>query len=96
MREKNNNFIPTVAVAPGETIRDEMDFLGWDQLELATKLDIPTKYLRNILSGSDPITDVIAIKLERVLGPSAEFWMNLETNYQLDKSRLEEELREGL
>ena len=33
----------------------------------------------------------IALKLETVLGPKAQFWMNLETNYQLTKVRLERE-----
>jgi len=88
MKEKNKNFLPTVAIAPGETIRNEMDFLGLDQKALATRLDISTKYLSDILNGNEPITDEIAMKLERVLGPSSEFWMNLETNYQLDKERL--------
>lgn len=83
--------MPTVAIPPGETIRENMEFLGMNQKELATRLDITPKHLSNILNGNAPITYDTALKLEVVIGPSAQFWMNLETNYQLDKARLEEQ-----
>ena len=89
-KKENRDFMPTVAIAPGETIREEMEYMGMNQKELATRLDITTKHLSNILNGNAPITYETALKLESVLGPSAQFWMNLETNYQLDKARLEE------
>ncbi len=54
-------------------------------------MDITPKHLSNILNGNAPITYDTALKLEVVIGPSAQFWMNLETNYQLDKARLEEQ-----
>jgi HTH-type transcriptional regulator / antitoxin HigA len=90
-KKDNNNFIPNIAIAPGETIRENMDFLGMNQKELAARLDITTKHLSNILNGNAPITYDTALKLESVIGPSAQFWMNLETNYQLSKARLEEQ-----
>lgn len=89
-KKENKNFMPTVAIAPGETIRENMEYMGMNQKELATRLDITTKHLSNVLNGNAPITYETALKLESVLGPSAQFWMDLETNYQLDKARLEE------
>lgn len=65
--------------------------MGMNQKELAARLDITPKHLSNIINGNAPITYDTALKLERVIGPSAEFWMNLETNYQLTKARLEEQ-----
>lgn len=90
-KEDNNNFMPTVAILPGETIRENMKYLGMNQKELATRLDITEKHLSNIINGNSPITYETALKLERVIGPSAKFWMNLESNYQLIKARIEEE-----
>lgn len=90
-KKDNNKFIPTIAIAPGETIRENMDFLGMNQKELATRLDITPKHLSNIINGKSPITYETALKLESVIGPSAQFWMNLESNYQLNKARLEEQ-----
>ncbi|MFH5834824.1 HigA family addiction module antitoxin [Proteiniclasticum sp. C24MP] len=94
----DNNFIPTVAVSPGETIRENMEYLGMTQKELALRIQITEKHLSNILNGTSPITYDTALKLETVIGPRAEFWMKLEANYQLNKSRLEEEetLKEDL
>ena len=90
-KRDNSEFMPTVAIAPGETIRENMEFLGMNQKELAARLDITQKHLSNILNGNSPITYDTALKLESVIGPSAQFWMNLETNYQLNKTRLEEQ-----
>lgn len=90
-KKGNNDFTPSVAISPGETIRENMDFLGMNQKELAIRLGITTKHLSNVFNGNAPITYDTAIKLQTVIGPSAEFWMNLETNYQLNKARLEKQ-----
>ena len=89
VNKNSNDFMPTVAIAPGETIRENMEFLGMNQKELSARLDISQKHLSNIINGYAPITYDTALKLESVIGPSAGFWMNLESNYQLNKARLE-------
>lgn len=92
MANKNaENFTPAVAIPPGETIKENMIYLGMIQEELAARLGITTKHLSNILNGNAPITYDTAIKLESVIGPSAEFWMELESNYQLNQIRLEKQ-----
>lgn len=90
-KKDDNNFMPTIAIIPGDTIRDNMEFLGMNQKELATRLDISEKHMSHILNGNSPITYETALKLESVIGPSAQFWMNLESNFQLTKARLEEQ-----
>ena len=97
-KKDNNEFIPTIAIPPGETIRENMVLLGMTQEELAARLGITPKHLSNVINGNAPITYETALKLESIIGPSAQFWMNLETNYQLDKARLEkvEELNSDL
>ena len=96
--KKDNDFTPVVALPPGETIKENMIFLGMTQKELATRLDVTEKHLSNILNGNAPITYDTALKLEVTIGPSAEFWMNLETNYQLNKARIgkEKDFKEDL
>lgn len=83
--------MPAVAVPPGDTIRENMEYLGMTQKELALRIQITEKHLSNILNGTSPVTYDTALKLETAIGPRAEFWMKLETNYQLNKARLEEE-----
>ncbi|UNC93529.1 HigA family addiction module antitoxin [Candidatus Contubernalis alkaliaceticus] len=90
-KKEGNQFLPTVAIPPGETIKENMKYLGMNQKELAMRLEITPKHLSNIVNGHDPITYDTALKLETVLGPKAHFWMNLETNYQLHKARLKKD-----
>lgn len=90
-KKDNNGFVPAVAIPPGDTIRENMEYLGMNQEELSTRLGITPKHLSNILNGNSPITYETALRLETVIGPSAEFWMELETQYQLDKSRIDKE-----
>jgi len=80
-------FNPVVAVPLGETIRENMVYLNMNQEELAARLGISAKHLSNVLNGIAPITHDTALKLESVIGPSAEYWMELESNYQLNKIR---------
>ena len=54
-------------------------------------MGITPKHLSNVINGNALTTYDTALKLESVLGPSAQFWMNLETNYQLNKARLEKQ-----
>jgi HTH-type transcriptional regulator/antitoxin HigA len=91
VNKDNRDFMPEVAIPPGETIRENMEFLGMDQEELAARLGITPKHLSNILNANAPITYETALKLETAIGPGAQFWMNLETNYQLNKARLEKQ-----
>lgn len=97
-KKENDKYMPTIAIPPGETIRENMMFLGMNQKELAIRLELTPKHLSNIINGKEPITYETALKLETVLGPKAQFWMNLETNYQLNKARLKqkEELEKDL
>ncbi|MGD9678464.1 MAG: HigA family addiction module antitoxin [Vulcanibacillus sp.] len=90
-KKDNNEFTPTIAIPPGETIRENMNYLGMNQIELAVRLGITPKHLSNIFNGNAPITYDTALKLESVIGPSAQFWLNLEVNYQLNKTRIEKE-----
>ena len=90
-KKDSNEFMPVIAIPPGETIRENMEYLGMNQEELSARLGITPKHLSNIFNGNAPITYETALRLETVIGPSAEFWMELETQYQLDKSRVEKE-----
>lgn len=86
--KKRDEYAPSVAIPPGYTIRENMQILGMDQEELAERLGITAKHLSNIINGKAALTYDVALRLETVIGPSAEFWMNLEEYYRLDMARL--------
>jgi HTH-type transcriptional regulator/antitoxin HigA len=89
--KRGNDFCPTIAVPVGATIRENMIALGMDQEELSARLGITPKHLSNLINGHVTLTYDMALKLEDVIGPDADFWVKLESNYQLQASRLAEE-----
>jgi HTH-type transcriptional regulator/antitoxin HigA len=70
---------------PGDFIREELEARGWRQSDLAAILGRPFQTVNAIINGRKAITSRTARELEAAFGPSAEFWMNLETSYQLHK-----------
>ncbi len=67
---------------PGETIADLLEEKGWSQTELARRCAYTKKHISQLVSGKAPLTEETAVKLERVLGGSARFWMTREAQYR--------------
>ena len=80
---------PFRPVSAGEILREELEARGWSQKELAEKISRPYQAVNEIIRGRKQITAATALSLSSVLGTSAEFWMNLESNYRLDIARRE-------
>lgn len=51
--------------------------------ELARKLDVPTNRVTQILHGTRSITGDTALRLDHFFGTSAQFWLNLQSLYDL-------------
>ncbi|MGL5125807.1 MAG: HigA family addiction module antitoxin, partial [Fusobacteriaceae bacterium] len=79
-----------VAIAPGVTIKDELDFLGMTQSEFSERMAFSEKHISKIINGEAVITPETAIKLEMVLGISSSFWNNLESEYREQLFKIEE------
>jgi addiction module HigA family antidote len=81
MAEVKNRLAP---VHPGEILRE--DVLGPLELSangLARELRVPVTRINEILHGRRSITADTALRLARYLGTTAQFWMNLQTSYDL-------------
>jgi HTH-type transcriptional regulator/antitoxin HigA len=68
---------------PGEILSDELEARGWTQKDLAEIMGRPEQAISEIINGKKQITPETAIELGQAFGTSAEFWINLETGYQL-------------
>ncbi|NUB18760.1 HigA family addiction module antidote protein [Azospirillum formosense] len=77
---------PAEVFPPGEFLRDELEARGWTQLEFAEIIGRPPRLVNEIIAGKRGITPDTAKELAAALGTSAQFWMNLETTYQLWKA----------
>ena len=71
------------AIHPGEQLAEELKELGMSAAELARKLDVPTNRITGILNGQRAITGDTALRLAHFFGTSAEFWINLQSLYEL-------------
>lgn len=74
---------PFAVAHPTEIIKDELKARGMSQKELAYRMDMQTSNLSRFLKGEN-ITPAIAAKLEVALDIPAEFWLNLQAQYEID------------
>ena len=72
-----------IAIHPGEHLAEEMKELGMSAAELARQLDVPTNRVTEILNGKRAITGDTALRLAHFFGTTAEFWLNLQSLYEL-------------
>jgi len=70
-------------IHPGEHLAEELRELKMSAAELARKLDVPTNRVTQILNGTRAITGDTALRLAHFFGTSAEFWLNLQSLYEL-------------
>src|SRR6266508_3661392 len=71
------------AVHPGEHLAEELKELGMSAAELARKLEVPTNRITAILNGQRAITGDTALRLAHFFGTSPEFWLNLQSLYEI-------------
>ncbi len=70
-------------IHPGEHLAEELEALDMSAAELARKLRVPTNRVTQILNGTRSITGDTALRLAHFFGTSAQFWLNLQTLYDL-------------
>lgn len=83
-------------IHPGEIL--EEDFLhemGISQSKLARDINVPQRRINEICLGKRAVTPDTALRLSAYFGTTAEFWVNLQTRYDLElaKDELEPQIR---
>jgi len=81
--------MPRTPIHPGEILADELEEIGLTAKKLADVIEVPPNRLYQILAGKRNITADTALRLGQYFGMSADFWMNLQTAYELDVARRE-------
>ncbi|MGO4881299.1 MAG: HigA family addiction module antitoxin [Bryobacteraceae bacterium] len=72
-------------VHPGETLREDfLEPLGLTANRLATELCVPVTRINDIVRARRSITADAALRLARYFGTTPQFWMNLQSNYDLE------------
>jgi addiction module HigA family antidote len=72
-------------IHPGETLREDfLKPLGLTVNRLSLQLIVPASRINDIVRGRRAITADTALRLARYFGTTPQFWMNLQSNYDLD------------
>ena len=72
-------------IHPGEILMEDfIEGFGITQNKLAVSIGVPPRRINEIVHGKRGITADTALRLERYFGVSAQFWLNLQTRYELD------------
>lgn len=87
-------------IHPGEILLEEfIQPMGLSQNRLALDLRVPARRINEIVHGKRRVTADTALRLARYFGMSAEFWLGLQMDYDLDiaedklADRLEKEVQ---
>ena len=75
-------------IHPGVTLREDfMEPLDLSANGLAEALGVPQNRISDIVRGRRGVTADTALRLERAFGVSADFWLNLQSHYELEVAR---------
>jgi len=75
-------------VHPGEILKEEfMTPLGLSANGLARAVRVPPNRISAIVNGERGLTADTALRLSKAFGATAEFWLNLQKQYELDCAR---------
>ena len=72
-------------IHPGEVLMEDfIEGFGITQNKLAVAIHVPPRRINEIVHGKRAITADTALRLGKYFGTSAQFWLNLQTHYDLD------------
>ena len=75
-------------VHPGEVLLEEfLKPMGISQYRLAVDISVPPRRINEIVHGKRAITADTCLRLARYFGMSEQFWMNLQSRYDLEVTR---------
>lgn len=81
-------------IHPGEFVEEILEDLGMSQAALARAIGVSPMRISHVVRGVRPVTADLALRFGRAFGQSAQFWINLQSAYDLKIA--ERELGAGL
>jgi antitoxin HigA-1 len=71
------------AIHPGEHLAEELTELGISAAAFSRQIGVPTNRITQILNGRRSITGDTALRLAHFFGTTPEFWLNLQSLYEI-------------
>ena len=77
------------AVHPGEFLRETLEDLVMTQSAFAEAIGVSAMRVSHVLKGDRPVTAELALRLGRALGQTPQYWLNLQSAYDLKVAQIE-------
>ena len=75
-------YKPFVVLGPGDSIKEELEYYGWEQKDLAEIMGRTEKNISQLLTNKAPVTFETALQLSKIFKQTPQFWLNLDANYR--------------
>jgi len=85
---KTKTHKPFLATHPGELIKDELVARNLTQTQLAELISVKLPNLNDVIKGKRSVSAELAVLLESALGIPATYWLNLQSQYDIDTANL--------
>lgn len=90
-RKRSKSLITTDKIQPIHPgvvlMEDFIQGFGITQNKLAVSIGVPPHRINKIVHGKRDVTADMVLRLARYFGTSAEFWLNLQSHYELDRAK---------
>jgi addiction module HigA family antidote len=81
-----NSGLPPIH--PGEFLAETLHELGISQAQFARAIGVSPMRISHVVNGTRPVTAELALLFGRALGQSPQYWLNLQTAYDLKKTEV--------
>jgi addiction module HigA family antidote len=76
-------------VHPGEILHEILEDLNLTQIAFANAIGVSSMRVSHVLNGTRPVTAELALRLGRAFGQTPQYWLNLQTRYDLKIAQTE-------
>lgn len=91
-----NNLTPYEPTHPGELIRDELEERQLSQAKLAQQIGVSPSIINEIINKKRSVNTEMAFLLEAALGISAEMWLGLQSDYNIQMAKSDKSLMDRI
>jgi addiction module HigA family antidote len=77
------------AIHPGEFLRETLEDMALTQAAFAEAIGVSPMRVSHLLRGDRPVTAELALRLGRALGQTPQYWLNLQTAFDLKVAQIE-------
>lgn len=85
-RRKRSVRIGLPAVHPGAFLAEALAELGASQAEFARAIGVSPMRISHVVKGARPVTAELALLFGKAFGQSPQYWLNLQSQYDLAKA----------